>query len=264
MDRTMIIATNTMASLQKQMDTIGNNMANLDTTGYKRQGTDFGSLLYQEFKNQSRPNERGIHQGVGAIGKASISMTQGAIKATERMLDLAFTKEAQFLKIMVEESGNQTTRLTRDGALYLAPLENGEAILATSEGYPILDENNEQIVINDGYKDIHISENGTIVVTTKDGQQMRHNLQVVQVNRPQMLVPTGDNQFEMPDSLDVATPLDGNLRSAIGIKQYALEKSNVELSTEMSNLLMTQRSYQFSSKSISIADQMLGLINGVR
>lgn len=265
MDRSMIIASNTMSGLQKQMDTIGNNIANLDTTGYKRRTASFNSLLYQEFQKQNPSNERAIHQGVGAnIGQISINMSQGSIKSTDRMLDVAFTKEGQFLTVLVEDNGNFVPRLTRDGALYLSPLQQGQSILVTSEGYPVLDENNQQIIIEDGYKDIHIGEHGTMTVTANNGEKTSYNLQVVQVMRPQMLVATGENQFEMPDSQDIAISLVGNARTEIRMKQYALEHSNVDLSTEMSNLLIAQRSYQFNAKSISIADQMLGLINGLR
>jgi flagellar basal-body rod protein FlgG len=281
MDRSMITATNTMSGLQKQIDTIGNNMANLDTTGYKRRNTSFSELLTQEFQNQpdlakevGRNTPNGIRGGVGAtLGQTFLNMAQGSIKSTDRMLDIAFTNDSQFLKIMVEENGNRTSRLTRDGALYLSPHGSGKSILVTSEGNPILDENNQTIEINDQFKEIKIADNGIMTVTGNNGKQTgTYNLQVVQVKRPQMLLAKGNNQFELPTNLgqlnlteaDVITPLNGNLRNTIAIKQSALEQSNVDLSKEMSDLLLAQRSYEFNAKSISIADQMLGLINGVR
>lgn len=277
MNRSMINASNTMNQLQKQLDLISNNMANINTTGFKRREASFGSLLYQQFQNQSRLEEEvgrvtpnGIRQGVGAkLSQTQLNMSQGAIINADRPLDIALTKNDQFLKVMVDVNGVLVPRYTRDGAMYLSPLEDnsGQSILVTAEGSPVLDENDNFIYIDDHFKDLTISDNGMIKVTQDNGQTATYNLHVVQVKRPQVLLAKGNNQFELPqgvDQADILTDLNGNLREEIGIKQYALEGSNVDLSKEMSELLITQRSYQFNAKSISIADQMMGLVNGIR
>lgn len=277
MNRSMINASNTMNQLQKQLDLISNNMANINTTSFKRREASFGSLLYQQFQNQSRLEEEvgrvtpnGIRQGVGAkLSQTQLNMSQGAIINADRPLDIALTKNDQFLKVMVDVNGVLVPRYTRDGAMYLSPLEDnsGQSILVTAEGSPVLDENDNFIYIDDHFKDLTISDNGMIKVTQDNGQTATYNLHVVQVKRPQVLLAKGNNQFELPqgvDQADILTALNGNLREEIGIKQYALEGSNVDLSKEMSELLITQRSYQFNAKSISIADQMMGLVNGIR
>ncbi|MCH1625179.1 flagellar hook-basal body protein [Ferdinandcohnia quinoae] len=281
--RTMITATNTMSQLQKQMDTIGNNLANLNTTGYKRREVNFSELLYQQFNNQPFPEQEvgrltpnGIRQGVGAkLGHTNISMTQGSIKTTDRPLDIAFTKEGQFLQVMVEENGVQTPHFTRDGALYLSPLADGsnQVGLVNSSGNPVLDEDGDPITFFDNFKEVNISPNGVIsVIPSQAGLPNQvYNLSVVEVHRPQLLESVGGNLFALPNlnelgvaADEVFTSLQGNLRGQVGMQQGALEQSNVDMSTEMSDLLMAQRSYQFNAKSISISDQMMGLVNGIR
>ena len=134
-------------------------------------------------------------------------------------------------------------------------------------GNSILDENNNPININGQAKGYSITENGSLVVEMTDGEQQTINLGVTLVNKPQFLVSKGDNLLGLPDNLgtlnvvegDVLTNLEGVLRNQISIKQGALEQSNVDLSKEMTDLITVQRSYQFQSRSINLADQMMGL-----
>ena len=280
MNRTMITATNTLGQLQKNLDVISSNMANVDTTGYKRKQATFTDLLVQQFNNQpSAENEigrvtpNGIRQGTGAkLGSIQAVMAQGSLKATNRPLDTAFTKEAQVYRVLVQRNGNSEVQYTRDGAFYLSPVSPNQTMLVTSDGNPILDENNNPININGQAKAYSVTENGSLVVEMTDGQQQTINLGVTLVNKPQFLENKGNNLLGLPDNLDtlnvaegdVLTNLEGVLRNEISIKQGALEQSNVDLSKEMTDLIAVQRSYQFQSRSINMADQMMGLINGIR
>ena len=145
-------------------------------------------------------------------------------------------------------------------------------MLVTSDGNPILDENNNPININGQAKRYSVTENGSLVVEMTGGERQTINLGVTLVNKPQFLENKGNNLLGLPDNLDtlnvaeadVLTNLDGMARNEISIKQGALEQSNVDLSKEMTDLIAVQRSYQFQSRSINIADQMMGLINGIR
>ncbi|WP_449538431.1 flagellar hook-basal body protein [Ferdinandcohnia sp. Marseille-Q9671] len=279
----MITATNTMSQLQKQLDTIGNNIANIDTNGYKKRQVNFSELLSQQFNNQpvgtqeeGRVTPNGIRIGVGArLGHTNMMMTQGAIKTTDRELDIAFTRENQFLQVLVEENGMMVPRFTRDGALYLSPTNDGtnQVSLVTSDGNAVLDQDGDPIVFTDNFKEIQISPTGTISVIPAEGQVPNQifNLGVVEISKPQLLQAVGENQFALPDlaelgiaEADVFVSLQGDLREQVSIQQGALEQSNVNLTTEMSDLLLTQRSYQFNAKSISLSDQMMGLVNGIR
>ena len=148
MNRTMITATNTLAQLQKQMDIVSHNVANIDTAGYKRREANFTDLLFQQFNNQRNANAEtarltpaGIRQGVGAkLAQSQIVMKQGALKATERPLDLALTKEGQYFRVLEQTEDGAAVRFTRAGAFYLTPVSENETMLVTGDGLPVLDE----------------------------------------------------------------------------------------------------------------------------
>ncbi|PGT80793.1 MULTISPECIES: flagellar hook-basal body protein [Bacillaceae] len=277
--RSMITATNTMSQLQKQLDQIGHNMANIDTQSYKRTETSFSELVRQQFNNQPNAAEEiaeqrfgrelGIRQGTGAMLNSSLVFTQGNIKQTSRELDIAFTLPNQFLQIDV----NGEINYTRDGALYLSPTNDGtnQLLLTASDGSPVLDENQNPIRFNDDFQKIVISNDGTISTVQNDQTEAPQEFQlgVVQVDRPQMLIQNGNNRYGLKDLGDiplneVLTFLEGELRGDVAMEQGALEMSNVDLSKEMTDLLISQRSYQMNAKSVTLGDQMLGLINGVR
>ncbi|MGM0875067.1 MAG: flagellar hook-basal body protein [Bacillota bacterium] len=274
--RSMITATNTMGQLQKQLDTIGHNLANIDTQGYKRTETSFSELVRQQFNNQTneleetgRFGELGIRQGTGAKLGSSLVFSQGSLKQTGRALDIAFTVPNQFLQIDVDgEIG-----YTRDGALYLSPTTDGtnRLMLATAEGKQVVDENQNPIIFDDTFKELVISKDGTISAVPKNDEDLPQvfGLGVVQINRPQMLIQNGNNRYGLKDLgtnqiNDVLKFLDGASRGEVSMQQGAIEMSNVDLSKEMTDLLISQRSYQMNAKSITMGDQMLGLINGVR
>jgi flagellar basal-body rod protein FlgG len=279
--RSMITAANTMAQLQQQLDVISNNIANSNTTGFKRRETSFGELLAQQFTNlpndkATRLTPNGVRYGVGArLAETNLVLAQGAITKTDRALDVALAKEGQFFRVLVQgENGAQEIGYTRSGAFYLTPsAENpNELMLVTSDGHPVLDENNAPILLPEGFKNIAISNNGTITATASDGRVIRRaNIGITTILRPQLLQSAGDNIFTLPDlnelnvnEADVAVNMTGNLRNQISMTQGALEQSNVELGTELTDMMITERSYQLNARAISLSDQMLGLINGIR
>jgi flagellar basal-body rod protein FlgG len=279
--RSMITAANTMAQLQQQLDVISNNIANSNTTGFKRRETNFGELLAQQFTNlpndkATRLTPNGVRYGVGArLAETNVVLAQGALTKTDRALDVALAKEGQFFRVLVQgENGAQEIGYTRSGAFYLTPsAENpNELMLVTSDGHPVLDENNAPILLPEGFKDITISNNGTITAVASDGRVMRRaNIGITTILRPQLLQSVGDNIFTLPDlnalnvnEADVAVNMTGNLRNQISMTQGALEQSNVDLGTELTDMMITERSYQLNARAISLSDQMLGLINGIR
>jgi flagellar basal-body rod protein FlgG len=275
MNSTMITATNTLSQLQKQMDIISNNLANLDTTGYKSKQATFTDLLFNQINNQTDANSEigrltpmGIRQGVGAkLGQVQINMEQGAIKPTGRELDTALQKEGQYYKVLVQKDNTSTVQYTRNGALYLTPVAQNEVMLVTSDGYPVLDENNQQITFSGDASKFTIDPNGRLDVTMTNGTRSSFNLGVIQVNKPQFLEQKGGNLVGLPDNVpgvNVFTDLTGQERQQISIGQRMLEQSNVDMSKEMTNLINVQRAYQFQARSVTMADQMMGLINGIR
>ncbi|PLT31725.1 flagellar hook-basal body protein [Peribacillus deserti] len=279
MNRTMLTATNTLSQLQKKMDIISNNMSNIDTTGFKRKETYFNDLLAQEFKNQGRDDKEkgrltpiGIRIGTGAkISQSRMVLSQGSLKTTDRNLDLALKKSDQFFKIRGDQN---TIQYTRDGAFYLSPADaSGTAMaLVNGNGQAVLDESDRPIVINGDISNLSFTENGQLRASTENGGVQTFELGIISVKKPQFFEQKGTNLYALPERLntlevtedDVFTRLDTGLRGNISMQQGVLENSNVELSKEMTDLMNVQRSYQFQARTITMADQMAGLVNGIR
>ncbi|MBM7690710.1 flagellar basal-body rod protein FlgG [Peribacillus deserti] len=279
MNRVMFTATNTLSQLQKKMDIISNNLGNIETTGYKRKETYFNDLLAQEFKNQGRDDKEkgrltpiGIRMGTGAkISQSRLVLTQGSLKTTDRNLDAALTKNDQFFKIRGDQN---TVQFTRDGAFYLSPTDaSGNSMaLVTGNGQAVLDEFDRPIVIGGEINNISFTENGQLRAATENRGVQTFELGIISVKKPQFLEQKGTNLYALPQGLntlgvteeEVFTRLEGGLRGEISMQQGVLENSNVELSKEMTDLMNVQRSYQFQARTITMADQMAGLVNGIR
>ncbi|WP_456273075.1 flagellar hook-basal body protein [Bacillus sp. AK031] len=277
MNRTMINATNTLNQLQKQMDTIGHNLANSDTNGYKRREAMFSELLFQQVSNHKgdtdnngRLTPNGIRQGTGArLSQSEINLKQGALKTTGRNLDFALTSSNQFFKVLVQGEEGADVRYTRDGAFYANPIGNGEMMLVNGQGHPVLDENDNFITFGENMKseDIVLKDSGQLTIAG-----IPFNLGVVSIEKPQFMQQIGQNLLGLPNDYeglgvnegDILTNLNGGLRNNIGLAQSTLEASNVDIGKEMTDMLNVQRAYQFQSRSISMADQMMGLVNGIR
>ncbi|OES44911.1 flagellar hook-basal body protein [Domibacillus iocasae] len=262
MNRTMINAVNTLSQLQKKMDVTSNNVANINTAGYKRSNATFADLIHQQTVNMYRENEDvgrmtpyGIRLGAGArMAQAQMVGTQGTLQQTGRTLDFGLSKPNQFFKVLVQdEQGNSRVQYTRDGSFSVTPAGGENVMLVTSDGHPVLDENDNPIVR----------------AAVDMEEQASGLLGLIEVDKPQFLERASANRFVLPENpATVENQILRNLNAAerqeAGVQSGMLEMSNVDFSKEMSDLMITQRSYQFQSKAISIADQMLGLINGVR
>lgn len=276
--RTMLTATNTLTQLQTQLDTIGNNISNSSTQGYKTKDAKFSELLYQQFNNDKldktlRQSPVGIRYGVGAyVSQILTNQKQGSLQTTNRDLDLSFTTENQYFNILMPEGDTTRTVYTRQGNFYVTPLENGQMMLVNGDGYPVANSEGEAIVFPDGVTRFTLTPEGQLNAQYEDGDVLNFNLGVTQLQKPQVLENLNGTYIGLPENLadlgyieaDIVTNLQGQARADIGMKYQVLEMSNVDLSKEMTNLITTQRSYQFNSRAISIADQMLGLINGIR
>ncbi|RXJ02932.1 flagellar hook-basal body protein [Anaerobacillus alkaliphilus] len=277
MNRSMITATVTMGQLQKQLDTISNNVANVNTTGFKRRDVQFQDLLFQQLNNQpvarqevGRNTPLGLRMGTGArVSQTALRMEQGAIMQTGRTLDLALGDKNLLFEVVSTDGARQ---FTRDGAFYFTPNPNNEneVYLVTSDGRYVMSETGQAITIPARHESLLITETGRILVTTKgannqDVEQEVARLQIVQINKPQLLQNMGDNYFGFPNLEALGLNYQDVLEGVPGrLIQGALEGSNVDLGKEMSDLILAQRAYQFNTRSISIADQMMGLVNNIR
>lgn len=277
MSRMNVQAAVTMRQLQNKLDLIGNNVANLNTSGYKSQSANFSSLMYQNIDNLSdveanatgRQTPHGIRLGSGArMGHTNINLDLGSLDTTDRGLDVALLEDNHLLQVQVTENGFTETRYTRDGSLYLQPLPDGQLMLTTSEGHPVLGQAGETIVFDENIDDVTINEIGQIVTVRNGVEVVEDQLALVEAVRPQFLEPAGQNLFRLPDLTDAAyvaedivtevAPFDNSIQSR------TLEQSNVDLTVQMAELLQTQRAYQFNSRTITMHDQMRGLVNQLR
>ena len=274
MSRAMIQAAVTMNQLQQKLDVIGNNMANSQTTGYKSRQAEFSSLLSQQINNMSRDGGAnrltpdGVRVGSGArLGQVKNNLEMGSIKETDRALDVALNQKKHLFQIEVTENGVTDRLYTRDGSFYLQPLDNSDNVmLVTSEGHPVIGDNGA-IVLQDDFDDIMIQSDGSIQVTRGGQTGTEGRLSVVEAVYPELLEAAGENAFRLTNLAELGYTLGNVINDVDGlniVKSGALEHSNVDLSKEMTDMLATQRSYQFNARTISMGDQMLGLINQLR
>ena len=276
MIRTMNTAANTLGQLQIQLDTISNNIANSNTVGYKTKQANFQELLYQQFNNDEqdptvRQSPVGIRYGVGAhVSQIQSNENQGSLQLTGRNLDFAFTQSNQYFNVAMQDG---STAYTRQGNFYMSPQGDGTNLLVTGDGYPVLSANGTSITFPEGVSEFTMSEAGTLNVGYPDGQVIQFDLAVTEITKPQVMEHLNNGAYiSLPNNLqelgyaegDVLTELQGLNRNEVSMQIGTLESSNVDVSKEMTDLIAAQRSYQFNSRAITIADQMLGLINGIR
>lgn len=279
-NRTMLSAANTMSQLQSKIDIIGNNLANTDTSGYKSKNATFGELLYQQFNNDKadeapRQTALGIRMGVGAqIAQTQLVTKQGSLKTTDRYLDFAFTDENLFFNVQMNnhQLNGEPAQIvwTRQGDFQLSANDDGTSNLVDESGNYVLDADGEPIQFKGDLKDIRMDNNGVMQVAYTDGSTERIAFSVTKVNRPEILSHLSGTYFTLPENavdLDVDGAMEqlvGNNRNQIALENGVIESSNVDTSKEMSDLIQTQRSYQFNARTVSMADQMMGLVNSIR
>ncbi|MEC1177722.1 flagellar hook-basal body protein [Metasolibacillus meyeri] len=276
--RTMVTATNTLTQLQTKLDTISDNLANSNTHGYKTKDAQFSELLYQQYNNDKldrtlRQSPVGIRYGVGAhVSLIQANQKQGSLQQTDRDLDFAFTKENQYFNILMPDGDGQRTVYTRQGDFYVSPMENGQMMLVNGNGHAVADSAGNAIYFPDFATGFTLSPNGQLNVSYPDGDVITVDLAVTELQKPQTMEHVSGTYIGLPTNLaalgytqaDILTDLQGANRGGIGLSIQTLEMSNVDISKEMTELIATQRSYQFNSRAVTLADQMLGLINGIR
>ncbi|WP_041808447.1 flagellar hook-basal body protein [Evansella cellulosilytica] len=276
MNQSMITSAVTMGQMQRKLDTVGNNLANLNTTGYKRRDVSFSDLLFQQVNNQrdahheiGRTTPNGIRVGSGsAVGQTAVRMEQGALRTTERELDIALTEKGYLFELAPAEDG--TRRFTRDGAFYFSPNPDvdGENFIVNQNGDYVLGSDGNPIAVPGHYESLRITDEGAILVTLDNGESVAvGELQLVQVTKPQLLTSLGDNMYVFPNLEELGLAFGDVLNEAAGAQVFSqgmLEQSNVDMGREMTEMMLTQRNYQFNSRAISIADEMMGLVNTIR
>jgi len=270
MVRSLWTAASGMMSQQTNVDTISNNLANINTTGFKKESAEFKSLLYQTIQDQSYDNNgdvkpSGIQVGLGVRNSAINSQyTQGTLSETGNDFDLAINGKGFF---MVETSDGSVA-YTRNGSFQVSMGTEG-AVLATSDGNPVLDTAGEPIVFdaNTNTSDIKINEDGQICYPDETGTSVPTGVQVgvAQFNNPTGLLKLSNSLLRETDASGTVRmeAADAALKKS-KIQQGYLEGSNVQAVDEMVNLIVAQRAYEMSSKIITAADEMMQQANNLR
>ncbi|NHB43922.1 flagellar basal-body rod protein FlgG [Helicobacter pylori] len=259
--RSLYSATSGMLAQQTHIDTTSNNIANVNTTGFKKSRADFNDLFYQAMQyagtntSNTTLSPDGMEVGLGVRPSAITKMfSQGSPKETENNLDVAITGKG-FFQVQLPDG---TTAYTRSGNFKLDEQGN----LVTSEGYLLI----PQITLPEDTTQVNIGADGTVSVT--QGLQTTSNVigQITLANfvNPAGLHSMGDNLFSITNASGDAIVGNPDSQGLGKLRQGFLELSNVRLVEEMTDLITAQRAYEANSKSIQTADAMLQTVNSLK
>lgn len=248
-----------MTGQQMMVDVIANNLANINTTGFKRSQINFQDLLYVKIEEPGTevasgliaPGGLEIGSGVRAASTIKV-FTAGELQSTNRPLDIAILGDG-FLQVTLP---NGDTRYTRDGALQT----NADGQLVTTTGYTI----EPAITIPITAIAISIGKDGGVNVTDTAGtQSVVGNIQLARFPNPSGLSSEGDNllaETEASGTPTAGTPGENGVGTVLA---GFLEKSNVQMITELVNLITAQRAYEINSRAIKAGDDMLRTANNI-
>ncbi len=262
--RSLWTAATGMKAQQFNIDTIANNLSNVNTTSYKKQRAEFKDLLYVAMNRGNRVDNDGrpvnLEVGHGVMPTATVkNFKNGSLMETQNPLDVAISGDGFF----VVQLPNGEYRYTRDGSFKLS-VEGNRSRLVTSDGYRVLNENGNSIFFNRNVKDIDIDNQGYITVEYQNGTNQRAGrLRLVDFMNPEGLLSEGSNLYSVTDASGREIPINANAMDG-KILQYYLEASNVEVVDEMVNMITAQRAYEVNSKTIQTSDEMLQMANNLK
>jgi flagellar basal-body rod protein FlgG len=260
MIRALYTAATGMNAQQATIDNIAHNLANANTTGFKKTRLEFEDLVYQEAKAPGSPTSTsgeapvGLEFGLGTRAVATArDFSPGNMKSTGGTLDIAIEGQG-FLQVSQPDG---ETRFTRAGALHLS----AEGLLVTSEGSPI----EPQITIPANATSISISRQGivSVMVPGQSAAQQVGTLELARFQNPSGLAAMGGNLYS-------ATTASGEPKTSApaidgmgSVTQGFLEESNVSVVEEMVNMILGQRAYEANSRVVRAADEMLSQVNSM-
>ena len=276
MIRSLYSGVSGMRSNQTKMDTVGNNIANVNTTGFKAGRVRFQDMLSQTLASAQAPTENtvgGVNAqqiGLGVkVGSVDTIMTGGALQPTNRDLDFAIEGEGFF--VVSQDKAGDMKLYTRDGAFY----RDYEGGLVNSGGYRVLgykpdapdtlvplDISNKFLVSEpDEFVDLEsyaIDGNGKITGVYSDGKSRElGQMAVSKFQNTEGLEKVGSSNYRASNNSGEAIFGTANSKGYGAIKSSVLEMSNVDLADEFTELIVTSRSYQANSKTITTSDEML-------
>ncbi|AIA55104.1 Flagellar basal-body rod protein FlgG [Acidithiobacillus caldus ATCC 51756] len=237
------------------MDVIANNLANVNTTGFKQSRAVFQDLLYQNLRqpgaqsSQTTQYPSGLQLGTGVrVVATERLMTQGNLTSTGNALDLGINGQG-FFQIMQPDG---TIAYTRDGTFQL----NNQGQLVTSNGYLL----QPPVTIPPNAQSITIGTDGTVSVVLPGQSQPQQvgSIQLANFINPTGLQSIGDNLYLQTGSSGAPQTGQPTLNGLGSVQQGYLESSNVNVVSELVDMIATQRAYEINSKAVSTSDSMLG------
>lgn len=271
MVRSLWSAATGMIAQQTNIDTIANNLANVNTTGYKTEVANFKSLLYQTLQTKTT-TANGETKPVGAqvglgVRNSSIGsiFSQGAFQDSESTTDFAISGKGFFA--IAGDDGN--TYYTRNGNFFLSTNDNGGLTLCTSDGYPVLSTTGREITFNRNYtaSNLSVSEEGEFYYPDADNnpQPLGITIGLYQFNNPTGLDKIGGSYYRETTASGEAIneARSSNVEKSTIVQGY-LERSNVQVVDEMVNMIVAQRAYEMNSKAITTSDEMLQQANNLK
>lgn len=271
MVRSLWSAATGMNAQQTNVDTIANNLANVNTVGYKSQVAQFKSLLYQTLQTKTttangdaKPTSSQVGLGVRNSSIDSI-FRQGSLLSSES--DTSFAIEGDAFFAVQGSDGN--TYYTRNGDFTWATNGAGGMILTDQDGLPVLSSTGRTITLNSNYvtSRVTITGDGTICYpdASNNPQSLGMKIGLYQFNNPGGLERQGSTLWAATEAsgavLNEAT--NNNLAKSKVVQGY-LEGSNVQVADEMVNLIVAQRAYEMNSKAITTTDEMMQTANNLK
>ena len=249
------IAKTGMTAQQTNLDVISHNLANVSTTGFKRNFAVFQDLMYQNHRqvgsqtSESTQLPTGLHVGLGVnVSSTSRNFMQGQLANTGNALDVAINGQG-FFQIQMPDGTIGYTRagnFTRSG--------NGDVV--TNEGYPLIPAINLQVGDT-----LDIGLNGRISITRAGVTTAGPQIELANFVNPAGLEPLGNNLYR--ETVASGGPVTGApLTNSLGeIRHKSLENSNINVVEELVTMIQTQRAYEMNSKAITTSDQMLAKLS---
>ena len=261
MIRALHSAASGMFAQQLNIDNIANNLANVNTAGFKKSRAEFQDLLYQNLRTGGMTNSLGnvvptelqIGTGVRTVA-VTRNMSQGSVVQTGNVLDLAIEGEGFFQVTRLDG----TIAYTRDGSMKVSD----EGILLTSDGLPV----EPEIAIPTGTVEISISRDGQVgALVAGDAEPVQvGTLQIAAFSNPAGLRAIGQNLFIQTAASGEPQIGQPGLEQFGEVAQGYLEGSNVQTVEEMVTMITAQRAYEINSKAISASDEMLATAANLR
>lgn len=267
MMRSLWSAGSGMMGQQMNVDVISNNLANVNTSGYKKSRLEFKDLLYETL---SRPNTYGdgqgnpvgLQMGHGVRPSATTKQyTQGSVEYTGNPYDVAIEGDGFF----VIEMPDGSRAYSRDGSFKLS-VEDFDRTLVTSDGYRVMSTDEDEIMIFDEMTDVTITEDGTVTALNEDGEiEEIAQIAMAKFSNPAGLEAVGRNLLvETVASGEAQIRVDLDQPGYGSMLQNYLESSNVQVVEEMVNLITAQRAYEINTKAVQSSDEMLQMANNLR